>query len=156
MDDGKPDMDLVRDVLRSATAGPSAEWSQRGLSAKAGEGRDVVGDIINGRNKNPTIKVLMALAQAMGKDFSIFGMSVGEKPAMPSEAALTAMFEGLLRPFDLHAGELPQTLAKKLPTALRQAEGSPGPQRSDEETTSDAKSRPRATRRPPLPTEQRK
>lgn len=68
-------IDLVRDVLREAT-GPDGDFSQRGLSSKAGLGRDAVGDIINGRNNNPAASVLQALAEALGKDISIFGLSI--------------------------------------------------------------------------------
>lgn len=67
------DIEQIREVLRAATTRGS-KFSQRSLSAAAGEGRDCVGDIINGRNKNPTIKVLTNLSKAMGKDVSVFGV----------------------------------------------------------------------------------
>ena len=45
--------------------------------------------------------------------------------ALPSEAALTRMFEGLLRPLDrdIPAAELARILARRLPTGLAQLQG---------------------------------
>jgi transcriptional regulator with XRE-family HTH domain len=75
------DIELIRDVLRQVT-GESGPFSQRGLSAKAGLGRDAVGDIINGRNKNPTIASLIALADAMDKPLSVFGFHFVSEPEL--------------------------------------------------------------------------
>jgi transcriptional regulator with XRE-family HTH domain len=83
-----PDFDIerIKDVLRKAT-GPGAEFSQRSLAKEAEEGRDTVGDILNGRNKNPTSKVLSNLARALGGDLSMFGLAE-ERGDPPTEAEL--------------------------------------------------------------------
>lgn len=87
MVDHQFDIERIRTVLREKTTGPGAPFSQRGLSKEANEGRDTVGDIINGRNKNPTSKVLANLARALGGDLSMFGLSaVRSEP--PTEAEL--------------------------------------------------------------------
>lgn len=95
------DIEKIRDVLRRATTGPGAKWSRRSLSSAADEGRDCVSDIINGRNKNPTVKVLTNLAQAMNKDVSIFGLMPNERLDVPSveelEAALVDVLPGMPR-----------------------------------------------------------
>lgn len=69
------DIETVKDVLRRATSGPDARFSQRGLSREAGMGEDVVRNILDGSNKNPTINTLAALAEALGEDLSIFGIA---------------------------------------------------------------------------------
>ena len=68
-------MDRVRTVLRKAVR-PAGARSQRGLAREAGLDRDSVYDIIQGRNKNPSIRVLAALAKAMGNDLSVFGIAI--------------------------------------------------------------------------------
>jgi transcriptional regulator with XRE-family HTH domain len=78
------DLDLVKSVLREATR-DGARFSQRGLSKAAGLDRDAVYDILNDRNKNPTISVLMPLAEAMDADLSIFGLSEPEIVTTVSE-----------------------------------------------------------------------
>lgn len=80
------DLERVVEVLRAATT--TGGYSQRGLSGKAHEGRDCVGDIINGRNKNPTLKVLSNLAEAMGSDLSIFGIEDAFRIDLPTEDEL--------------------------------------------------------------------
>lgn len=78
------DLDRVKTVLREATQ-QGARFSQRGLSRAAGLDRDAVYDILNDRNKNPTISVLLPLAEAMETDLSIFGLSEPEVVATISE-----------------------------------------------------------------------
>jgi transcriptional regulator with XRE-family HTH domain len=70
------DIELVRNVLRKAIS--DGAFSQRGLSRSAGLNRDAVYDILNGRNENPTVSHLAALADAMGEDLSIFGLTTPE------------------------------------------------------------------------------
>ena len=72
------DLERVKAVLVEATADQRA-MSQRKLSRLvAGErGRDTVGDIIHGRNKNPTASLLARIAQQLGGDLSMFGLPVG-------------------------------------------------------------------------------
>jgi transcriptional regulator with XRE-family HTH domain len=77
------DLELVKSVLREATQ--AGRFSQRGLSRKAGLDRDAVYDILNGRNKNPTISVLLPLAEAMDADLSVFGLAEPEVIATVSE-----------------------------------------------------------------------
>lgn len=67
------DIEVVKAVLRDAT-GPDGPFSQRGLSGAAQLNRDAVYDIINGRNRNPTIATLASIAEAMGTDLSVFGI----------------------------------------------------------------------------------
>ncbi|HJQ17080.1 MAG TPA: helix-turn-helix domain-containing protein [Allosphingosinicella sp.] len=87
------DMERVRDVLR-ATVKPAGPHSQRGLARKAGLDRDAVYDIVQGRNRNPSLKLLAALAEAMDSDLSIFGVEL--HAALPSAAALEqAILESL-------------------------------------------------------------
>lgn len=88
------DLDLIKRVLAEAT-GDNGSFSQRGLAKAAGEGRDSVGDIINGRNKNPTIKVLSNLAHALGGDLSMFGLAE-ERVEPPTEAELEAALLDML------------------------------------------------------------
>lgn len=119
------DLERVRAVLSEATrtGGP---FSQRGLAKEAGESRDCVGDIINGRNKNPTVKVLANLARAMGGDLSIFGIA-DARPEAPTEAeledALRDMLPGMPRgSLDTRARYLAEAVARalKLPPGQRQ------------------------------------
>lgn len=98
MPDAQFDIELIKTVLREATEGAAAPFSQRGLAKAAGETRDAVGDIINGRNKNPTSKVLANLARAMNGDLSMFGLSEArvEPPTVGElEAALRDMLPGM-------------------------------------------------------------
>ena len=69
------DMDRVQRVLRTAVR-PVGPFSQRGLAREAGLDRDAVYDIVQGRNKNPSLKVLAALARAIGSDLTVFGMEL--------------------------------------------------------------------------------
>jgi len=69
------DMDKVRDVLRRSVR-PAGQHSQRGLAREAGLDRDAVYDIIQGRNRNPSLNVLASLASAMGGDLSMFGVEI--------------------------------------------------------------------------------
>lgn len=68
------DIERVKQVLRDATS-PEGPFTQRGLSKAAGLDRDAVYDILNDRNQNPTIGSLASLAEAMGKDLAVFGLS---------------------------------------------------------------------------------
>lgn len=87
------DMDRVRKVLRKAVK-PAGTMSQRGLAREAGLDRDAVYDILQGRNQNPSLKVLAALAQAMEQDLSVFGMHL--RSEVPSAAELErAILESL-------------------------------------------------------------
>jgi transcriptional regulator with XRE-family HTH domain len=79
------DMDLVRKVVRAAVK-PVGPLSQRGLAREAGLDRDVVYDILQGRNNNPSLKVLAALAGALGSDLSVFGLRL--RSELPSAAEL--------------------------------------------------------------------
>ena len=81
------DMEKVRTALRRAVR-PTGPDSQRGLARKAGLDRDAVYDLIQGRNRNPSLNVLAALAEAMGKDLSVFG--VGRRASVPSAEELHA------------------------------------------------------------------
>jgi transcriptional regulator with XRE-family HTH domain len=87
------DMAKVRDVLRRAVK-PTGPYSQRGLAREAGLDRDAVYDIIQGRNRNPSLKVLASLATAMGNDLSVFGVEL--RPEAPNAAELErAILESL-------------------------------------------------------------
>lgn len=87
------DMDRVREVLRKAVK-PAGTMSQRGLAREAGLDRDAVYDILQGRNQNPSLKVLAALAEAMEQDLSVFGMHL--RSEVPSAAELErAILESL-------------------------------------------------------------
>ena len=79
------DMELVRNVVRAAVK-PLGPLSQRGLAREAGLDRDVVYDILQGRNNNPSLKVLAALAGALGTDLSVFGVRL--RSELPSAAEL--------------------------------------------------------------------
>ena len=81
------DLAKVRDVLRAAIK-PAGPHSQRGLAREAGLDRDAVYDLLQGRNRNPSLKVLASLAQAMGKDLSAFG--IGTRVTAPSAEELHA------------------------------------------------------------------
>jgi transcriptional regulator with XRE-family HTH domain len=86
-------MDRVRNVLRKVVK-PNGPHSQRGLARKAGLDRDAVYDIIQGRNRNPSVNVLAALAAAIDKDLSVFGADVRHE--LPSAAELQqAILESL-------------------------------------------------------------
>lgn len=97
------DIERVKAVLREATSGPQARFSQRGLGVAAGEGRDCVGDILNGRNKNPTTKVLANLARELGGDLSIFGLAE-ERVEPPTVDELEAALRDTLP--DMKTGSL--------------------------------------------------
>jgi transcriptional regulator with XRE-family HTH domain len=87
------DMDKVRDVLRRSVK-PAGPHSQRGLAREAGLDRDAVYDIIQGRNRNPSLNVLASLATAMGGDLSVFGVEI--RSEIPSAAELEqAILESL-------------------------------------------------------------
>ena len=88
-------IDLVRvgEVLRAAIK-PAGPFSQRGLAREAGLDRDAVYDLVQGRNRNPSLKVLAALAEAMGKDLSIFG--IGARVTAPSAEELEAVLLDIL------------------------------------------------------------
>jgi transcriptional regulator with XRE-family HTH domain len=87
------DMGKVREVLRRAVK-PAGAFSQRGLAREAGLDRDAVYDIIQGRNRNPSLKVLASLATAMGKDLSVFGVEM--RAEAPNAAELEqAILESL-------------------------------------------------------------
>jgi len=87
------DMNEVRRVLLGAVR-PSGEFTRRGLARAAGLDRDAVYDILQGRNRNPSIRVLAALAAALDTDLSVFG--VAPRSDMPSEAELErAILEAL-------------------------------------------------------------
>jgi hypothetical protein len=89
------DLPRIVQVLRDATTG-DGKWSQRSLSAAAHQSRDCVGDIINGRNKNPTINVLRSLANAMESDLSIFGVVSDTRAEPPTEAELEIALRDML------------------------------------------------------------
>jgi transcriptional regulator with XRE-family HTH domain len=82
------DLAKVRSVLQGAVK-PAGPFSQRGLARKAGLDRDAVYDLVQGRNRNPSLKVLAALAEAMGKDLSVFG--IGARATAPSAEELHAV-----------------------------------------------------------------
>lgn len=65
------DIELVKRVLGEAL---DEGKSQRGLAREAGLQQDAVRDIMNGKNKNPTIATLAPLARALGKPLSVFGL----------------------------------------------------------------------------------
>ena len=79
------DLAKVRTVLQAAVK-PAGPFSQRGLAREAGLDRDAVYDLIQGRNRNPSLKVLAALAEAIGKDLSVFG--IGRRATVPSAEEL--------------------------------------------------------------------
>lgn len=119
------DIEHIKRVLVDATTGEGRKFSQRSLSAAAHEGRDCVGDIINGRNKNPTIKVLSNLAEALGGDLSIFGLSefrTDPPTEAELEAALRDMLPGMPKgPLDKRA----RYLAEAVGRALKLPQGRP-------------------------------
>lgn len=93
MTDDPIDMDRVRGVLREAVK-PRGPFSQRGLAREAGLDRDAVYDILQGRNRNPSTRVLAALAAAMGGDLGDFGIEI--RSSLPSAAELEqAILESL-------------------------------------------------------------
>jgi len=75
--------------------------------------------------------------------------------ALPSEAALTRMFEGLLRPLDrdLTVAELARTLARRLPTGLAQLQDLMPAPATAEAREAGADPQVRATDRPASPPE---
>ena len=75
MKDDPIDMERVRDVLAQAVR-PRGPFSRRGLAREAGLDRDAVYDILQGRNRNPSTRVLAALAAAMGTDIAVFGIEM--------------------------------------------------------------------------------
>lgn len=81
------DIGHVTSVLRKATETGGA-FSMRGLSKEAGLHRDTVSDIIAGRNRNPTLRVLSSLAEAMGVDLTAFGIDQPERADAPTEVEL--------------------------------------------------------------------
>src|SRR5688500_15709590 len=87
------DLERVRKVLRSAVK-PAGPHSQRGLAREAGLDRDAVYDLLQGRSRNPSLKVLAALADAMGKDRSAFG--IGTRVTAPSAEELHAVLLDVL------------------------------------------------------------
>ncbi|WP_419827682.1 helix-turn-helix domain-containing protein [Sphingomonas sp.] len=87
MDLPRFDLSTVVAVLRERT-GQDGPFSMRGLSKAACQHRDTVSDIIAGRNRNPTIRVLSALAEAMGEDLSVFGIELSRRADVPTEAEL--------------------------------------------------------------------
>jgi transcriptional regulator with XRE-family HTH domain len=87
------DMEKVRSVLRQAVK-PAGKFSQRQLAREAGLDRDAVYDILQGRNRNPSLKVLASLADAMGEDLTVFGLQA--RRDLPSAAELEqAILESL-------------------------------------------------------------
>jgi len=87
------DLERIRTVLRGAIR-PAGKWSGRGLAREAGLNRDAVYDIVKGRNDNPSIRTLTALAEALGEDLSIFGVQIRSR--VPSAAELEqAILESL-------------------------------------------------------------
>lgn len=87
------DMNRVRSVLAAAVK-PAGPFSRRGLAREAGLDRDAVYDIIQGRNRNPSMRVLASLADAMGRDVSVFGIEL--RSELPSAAELEqAILESL-------------------------------------------------------------
>jgi transcriptional regulator with XRE-family HTH domain len=133
------DLEKIKAVLVEATTS-GGKFSQRGLAKEAGEGRDTVGDIINGRNKNPTMKVLTNLATALGGDLSMFGLT--EDRALPPteeelEAALLKALPGMsARSIDARARFLAANLVQILRLPPRQeasqlGQGSPASRAND-------------------------
>lgn len=115
----KIDIELIRRVLRDATSGKSAEYSQRSLDTAAGVGRGTVNDILSGKNSNPTVSVLAPLATALGGDVSMFGIAV--RPiVLPSGQKLVETMEVLLDSVGLDnlSGEYAEKLAQQLPGIL--------------------------------------
>jgi transcriptional regulator with XRE-family HTH domain len=78
------DIERIRAVLRKAIR-PAGTWSGRGLAREAGLNRDAVYDIVNGRNENPSVMALAAIAQALGRDLSVFGLQVRSRPPSATE-----------------------------------------------------------------------
>jgi transcriptional regulator with XRE-family HTH domain len=86
-------MERVRSVLRGSVR-PAGSFTQRGLAREAGLDRDAVYDIVQGRNKNPSLRVLAALARTIGSDLTIFGIEM--RSEAPSAAELEqAILESL-------------------------------------------------------------
>lgn len=89
------DLSKVVAVLREQT-GSGGPFSMRGLSKAANQHRDTVSDIVAGRNKNPTIRVLSSLAEAMGGDLSAFGIELSQRADIPTEIELEDALRGAL------------------------------------------------------------
>jgi transcriptional regulator with XRE-family HTH domain len=87
------DMERVRSALRDAVK-PIGSFSQRGLAREAGLDRDAVYDILQGRNKNPSLRVLAALARAIGSDLTAFGIEMRSEAPNAAELEL-AILESL-------------------------------------------------------------
>ncbi|WP_447724580.1 helix-turn-helix domain-containing protein [Sphingomonas koreensis] len=119
------DIERIKQVLVEATTGDDRKFSQRSLSAAAHESRDCVGDIINGRNKNPTIKVLSNLADALGGDLSIFGLSEFRTDP-PTEDELEVVLRDMLPGMPKGAlDKRARYLAEAVGRALRLPQGRP-------------------------------
>jgi len=128
MADPEFDIERIKNVLRNAT-GPGTGFSQRSLAKEADEGRDTVGDILNGRNKNPTTKVLSNLARALGSDLSMFGLAEERGDAPTEDELYVALLDAIPRmptrgTTDKRARFLSQAVARvlKLPQ-VRQPSG---------------------------------
>jgi transcriptional regulator with XRE-family HTH domain len=123
------DIELVKQILRDATK-DGAPFSQRGLSKAAGLNRDAVYDILIGRNRNPTIATLASIAEALGGDVSMFGLS---KTFVVSEERLREELEDALQhmPKLEHRAGQAQYLAEAVAAALglpkTAPEGDPAP-----------------------------
>jgi transcriptional regulator with XRE-family HTH domain len=114
------DIERVKQVLREATK-DDGSFSQRGLPKAAGLAKDAVYDIIAGRNKNPTIATLSSLAQALGGNLSMFGLS---QTFALSEEELRAELEVAL-PHMPTAASSPAEQAQYLAEAVAGALGLP-------------------------------
>lgn len=106
------DIERVRRVLRDAVE--KEGFSQRGLSRAAELNRDAVYDIINGRNKNPTVAVLVALANAMDKDLSVFGIEISTSISELERAIAEALPSMPSRSVEKQARFLAQVVAGEL------------------------------------------
>lgn len=114
------DLERIKAVLAEATA-PEGPFTQRSLASRADLQRDTVGDIIRGRNKNPTINVLTSLAEAMGRDLSVFGIAPGDQPRTDAgltqqalEQALADAWEGRPRQRDAQIRYFAETVLSVL------------------------------------------
>lgn len=118
-------MNEVRRALLGAVK-PAGSFTRRGLARAAGLDRDAVYDILQGRNRNPSIRVLTALAAALDADVSLFG--VAPRSDMPSEAELEqAILEALP---DMPRRGSPERKASFLAAAVAGALGLPQDRRA--------------------------